>query len=604
MGLTQITTGGVDDNINIDSNTLKVDGTNNRVGIGTAAPNSLLDVRGSSDNQNVIQISNSAGGSNGAITHQLRITCNNNANWANIRTKAFNHSWDVNNTERMRLDSSGRLLVGATSDTTGDTGAKVQVVDTGTPVLALSRNDTSITAGNTIGQIRIFSNDDSGYQECARIAAQADGTFGNNDKPTRLVFSVAADGAGTPTERLRIDSSGNVGVGVTPTAKFHVGGTIQSQAGSTVAQMFADGGAAYFTSVGAYPSIFQTNGSERMRIDSSGRLLVGTSSSRIVEDLTGNGPQGLIQVEAANSDAIVSIISAGTADASRAGTLSLGRHRNSTVGGTPTVVQSGDTLGAICFAGGDGTDMRTKGASIACQVDGTPGGNDMPGRLVFSTTLDGASSPSEQMRITSDGVVNVGDSPGTNANADLSGSGNKLYISLGHTFGANAISTNVGAYTGSYTHHAFYNGNGFVGDIQTSGSSTSFNTSSDYRLKENVVDLDGAITRVKQLQPRRFNFIVDADTTVDGFLAHEAQTVVPEAISGTHNGVEVWKEGEELPAGVSVGDNKLDEDGNTIPDYQGIDQSKLVPLLTAALKEAIAKIETLETKVAALESAE
>ena len=106
----------------------------------------------------------------------------------------------------------------------------------------------------------------------------------------------------------------------------------------------------------------------------------------------------------------------------------------------------------------------------------------------------------------------------------------------------------------------------------TSGTSVSYNTSSDYRLKENVVDLPGAIDRVKQLAPKRFNFIADADRTVDGFLAHEAQTVVPEAVTGE-------KDGEEM---------------------QGIDQSKLVPLLTAALKEAIAKIETLETQNADL----
>ena len=123
-----------------------------------------------------------------------------------------------------------------------------------------------------------------------------------------------------------------------------------------------------------------------------------------------------------------------------------------------------------------------------------------------------------------------------------------------------------------------------------------------YKRQENVVDLNGAITRVKQLQPKRFNFIGDAETTVDGFLAHEAQTVVPEAVTGTHNQVQVWDESENLPDSVSAGDNKLDEDGNTIPQYQGIDQSKLVPLLTAALQEAIAKIETLETKVAALEA--
>ena len=93
--------------------------------------------------------------------------------------------------------------------------------------------------------------------------------------------------------------------------------------------------------------------------------------------------------------------------------------------------------------------------------------------------------------------------------------------------------------------------------------------------------MTGAITRVKTLKPKRFNFIGDSNT-IDGFLAHEAQTVVPEAVHGTHN--------------------EVDDDGNAV--YQGIDQSKLVPLLVGALQEAIAKIETLETKVAALEAAE
>ena len=78
----------------------------------------------------------------------------------------------------------------------------------------------------------------------------------------------------------------------------------------------------------------------------------------------------------------------------------------------------------------------------------------------------------------------------------------------------------------------------------------------------------------------RFKFIADSETTVDGFLAHEAQLVVPEAVTGTHN--------------------EVDGDGN--PVYQGIDQAKLVPLLTAALQEAIVRIETLETEVAALKA--
>ena len=149
----------------------------------------------------------------------------------------------------------------------------------------------------------------------------------------------------------------------------------------------------------------------------------------------------------------------------------------------------------------------------------------------------------------------------------------------------------------------FRRNGGICGEIVNTGSSSvAYNTSSDYRLKENVTDVTDGITRVKQLAPKRFNFIADGtDTKVEGFLAHEAQTVVPEAVTGTKDQVLVWNEDDELPDGVSLGDNKLDDSGNTIPKYQGIDQAKLVPLLTAALQEAIAKIETLETKVAALE---
>ena len=138
-------------------------------------------------------------------------------------------------------------------------------------------------------------------------------------------------------------------------------------------------------------------------------------------------------------------------------------------------------------------------------------------------------------------------------------------------------------------------------------------TSSDARLKDNITDMTGSIDRVKALAPKRFNFISNPDITMDGFLAHEAQAVVPEAVNGTHNQVQVWVEpqvddrnniisGEALPDGVSAGDNKLDADGNTIPVYQGIDHSKLVPLLTGALQEAIAKIETLETEMTALKA--
>jgi len=131
--------------------------------------------------------------------------------------------------------------------------------------------------------------------------------------------------------------------------------------------------------------------------------------------------------------------------------------------------------------------------------------------------------------------------------------------------------------TNTQFHFTFHNNNtntGEVGSISTNGSSTSFTTSSDYRLKENIVPLSGAIDRVMALKPSRFNFISDKNTVVDGFIAHEAQEVVPEAVVGE-------KDGEKM---------------------QSIDQSKLVPLLTAALQEALEKMAEYETRLAALEA--
>jgi len=196
---------------------------------------------------------------------------------------------------------------------------------------------------------------------------------------------------------------------------------------------------------------------------------------------------------------------------------------------------------------------------------------------LHSTAFNGmkwTTNGSERMRITPNGRVNftVTGNGATSSNQGVSiggGSNSESFIEIVR-----------GSGTSEYTHMYFGNGNGTVGTIKTSGTSTSYNTSSDYRLKENAEPMTGSIDRLKELKPSRFNFINDPDTAVDGFLAHEAQIVVPESVTGTHNEV----------------------DDNGQPIYQGIDQSKLVPLLTAALQEAVTKIEDLETRIQALES--
>jgi hypothetical protein len=173
------------------------------------------------------------------------------------------------------------------------------------------------------------------------------------------------------------------------------------------------------------------------------------------------------------------------------------------------------------------------------------------------------------------------------------GTGYGVKINTGSPQGMILIEANVS--TARDLMH-FNNSNGLVGKIQTSGTSTSYITSSDHRLKENVDYTWDATTRLKQLKPARFNFIADdTNTLVDGFLAHEVGSIVPEAITGTHNGMKD-EEYEITPA--------VEDDGaiitpavmgtRSVADYQGIDQSKLVPLLVKTIQELEARITALE----------
>ena len=167
--------------------------------------------------------------------------------------------------------------------------------------------------------------------------------------------------------------------------------------------------------------------------------------------------------------------------------------------------------------------------------------------------------------------------------------------------------------TSTSSHMNFFNTNGNIGSIKTNGTATSFNTSSDYRLKENVDYTWDATTRLKQLKPARFNFISDEDNTlVDGFLAHEVENIVPEAISGTKDATETLSNAVVMPNGISVGSGITEEewttgkaDGTYPADStwkashtqnvnQSIDQSKLVPLLVKTIQELEARIAALE----------
>ncbi len=212
--------------------------------------------------------------------------------------------------------------------------------------------------------------------------------------------------------------------------------------------------------------------------------------------------------------------------------------------------------------------------------------------LIFSTSgSDDATT--ERMCITSSGGVDVG-SEGTGGTA----------IGLNvHNHGWSTMATFKTGTSTDAQYVQFINSNGVVGSINMSGSSTSYNTSSDHRLKENVDYTFDATTRLKQLKPARFNFITDATKTVDGFIAHEVSSVVPEAISGAKDAVEdignitdadnnIIKENVTEPDTLEDGQTWIKTE--TKPVHQGIDQSKLVPLLVKTIQELEARITTLE----------
>jgi len=234
------------------------------------------------------------------------------------------------------------------------------------------------------------------------------------------------------------------------------------------------------------------------------------------------------------------------------------------------------------------------------------------GALTFytrSATTD--SAPTERMRVSSGGQVSIGTTE--TAYSNLTQADDNGIILTDESASIFATNTDVplvvarsNGDSASRDCVIFSRGGSTCGTISATPSATSYNTSSDYRLKENVdYDFDATL-RLKQLKPARFNFKADANKKVDGFIAHEVSSVIPEAISGEKDDMtpEVLYTADDLE---TQGDTPSKEIGDikkvAKPIYQGIDQSKLVPLLTKALQEAITKIEILETKVTALENA-
>ena len=301
---------------------------------------------------------------------------------------------------------------------------------------------------------------------------------------------------------------------------------------------------------------------ERMRIDSSGRLLVGTSSSY--------DSGRLLQVANTSADAGAEFLRFTASSSGAATSINLTRSRGTTLG-TNTRVNSGDALGYIQFKGANGTGYNAA-AFIYAEVDGTPGEDDMPGRLVFSTTADGASSPTERMRIDRDGNTTISCSSYSAINSSTTSSSVEvLRLTTAASNSSNNKIIQILA-SGGQGRGILYSGNSV-------SQAAYLAAASDRRIKTNIRQYTEGYEKIKLIPVKLYDEI-DGKQNIPGWIADEVQQVIPSAVNGEPNAA--------------------DEDGN--PIYQTLGATNFIPDIVQALQAAIAKIETLEAKVAALEA--
>ena len=330
------------------------------------------------------------------------------------------------------------------------------------------------------------------------------------------------------TTAVTIDTSQNVGIGTTsPSGKFHV-----------------SGGRSYFTA-------------NSEQFDIALKYNAGTSGVWL-----GSPGTDSFAVATEGGTERMRITSGGATQI------------KSTTGASPTYSFTNNGEGLL-FRYNDDSGVR---AADIVAIGNTPAGAAM--NMRFWTNNTGTDAAAERMRISSSGSVGIGVTPDTN-----------YFLTVQSTSddNKNAIKVNQ-ASTATRYQITFNNPNGMVGSISTNGSATSYTTSSDYRLKENITPMTGALAKVALLKPVTYTWKVD-DSDGEGFIAHELAEVKPDCVSGNKDAVETY----------------TDEDGNeaTRPVYQGIDTSFLVATLTAAIQELKAindtQAETINTLTARIE---
>jgi len=521
--------------IAFDTDTLFVDSANDRVGINntgaagydlyvgnglTGTKAFALNGQGSSSSVMNLDL---LGGGTGNPTGRIAFSSSTEA-------LSFSTGDNASITTAMTIDSSQRVLIGTNTaradlfNTTATAALQVEGTTGNTSAASIVRNsnddngpqfilgksngtsvgsDTIVTDNALLGRISYQGADGSELVEGARIESQVDGTPGANDMPGRLQFYTTADGASSPTERMRITSDAKVSINKsnpsytlevqtygTNNGDMRVGGSSgntatglsfdYSNSGTTTATIqnnYGTSSGSALLTIGSGKTDFKTGTSQSlgMRIDSSQRVLIGgQTTARSTFSITTSGGVEL-SVEGTNADNS-KIATVRNTDGVNGPYLVLGKTRASAVNGVTQVV-NGDQLGSLSFQGADGVQMR-EAALIRGEVDGAVDGSgaaDMPGRMIFATTPDGSVSATERMRINSSGMVII-----NNGNVSTGAGTNKALLQVANidtTSDWTAINTGANGYASTANEIAVLNTanqdlNGFAGIFLQAGENS------------------------------------------------------------------------------------------------------------------------------------
>jgi hypothetical protein len=530
--------------------------------------------------------------------------------------------------ERMRISSDGNVLVGATAGRGGGTTGHLFKMPSGDVYFEIMANSTSsqsdiLFSDATSGAYGIVGYDHSNdsmrfyVNSSERVTITSGGNVGIGTTGPDAIFHVARASSGGVGGQVVIDNPASSALGNTAEISFLTDAGA-SGAGTRNARILAVN---ENVGNGAANLQFHTwNGSasaERVLITAAGNVGIGTTSplqtasNRTVTTINGTSSAILNLATGDTLRGYVYVDSSGTTLES-IGTLSIGTNTSSALvtytGGTERLritpegylgttvtgdtITSGDLLGVLSFVSRDASTFSSGGiTNIRSYATSTYNTGNVAGDLRFYVS-DGLQNTTgtylfgtEAMRITSPGYVyiNAQSNPlPDNAQPQfaLTGGAGTDAVAIKHT--ANGNNTLNIWQTGTTQHNAiaFYKGDTQAnrGNIVVTTSGTSYNSVSDYRLKENITPLENGLDRVMQLKPSKFNWIETGNET-EGFIAHELQEYFPDAVTGEKDAV-------------------YSSTGNIKP--QSVDYGRITPLLVKAIQEQQSQIESLKAEIQTL----